>query len=124
MPTTLGDAIYYPPGNLPPNVPLQMQLAAESVQAALNKIKSGSITIAMGAGVSVATQVVTFDEAYTVVPQVGVTMTSNVTGRASLLQFAAISKTVNGFTAKLQTSDNANIGTSYNITLDWIAVGQ
>jgi hypothetical protein len=124
MPTTLGDAIYYPAGGSAPNVPLAMQQAAESVQAALGKIKSGSITIAMGAGVSVATQLVTFDAPYGAVPQVGITMTSSVTGRASLLQFAAISKTVDGFTAKLQTSDNAAIGTSYNITLDWIAVGQ
>ncbi|QIN94317.1 minor tail protein [Arthrobacter phage BlueFeather] len=123
MPETLGDAISYPAGGVAPNVPLVMQQSAESVQAAFNKFKAGSVTIAMGAGVAFVNTTVTFPGGgFDSIPQVLLTLNANVAGRASLLQVYAINKTQTNFQIKLATSDNANIGTSYNISVDWLAV--
>jgi hypothetical protein len=123
MPATTPDGISYPAGGVAPNVPLVMQSQAESVQGALNKFKSGSVTIAMGAGVAFVNTTVMFPGgAFDSIPQVMLTMNANVAGRASLLQVYAINKTAASFQIKLATSDNANIGTSYNIAVDWFAV--
>lgn len=46
MPTTTTHAIYYPSGTAVPNVPVQDQTQAESVEAALNKITKAPLIIA------------------------------------------------------------------------------
>lgn len=45
MPTTTTHAIYYPSGTAVPNVPVQDQTQAESVEAALNKITKAPLII-------------------------------------------------------------------------------
>jgi hypothetical protein len=45
MPTTTTHAIYYPSGTAVPNVPVQDQTQAESVEAALNKITKAPMVI-------------------------------------------------------------------------------
>jgi hypothetical protein len=45
MPTTTTHAIYYPSGTAVPNIPVQDQTQAESVEAALNKITKAPLII-------------------------------------------------------------------------------
>lgn len=129
MPTTLRFGITYPSGSTTPNVPLSMQTQAESVEAALNtsfpyKIASGTATLSFGAGVAFITSNVALPAGFTQAPAVTVTLASNVAGRASLLLLSAYSATTTGFTMKMQTSDNANMGTTYSLTFNWTAVQQ
>lgn len=125
MPNTLTRPITYPAGGAAPNVPLVMQTMAESVQTQLLKIKAGSGTISIGAGVASTTLAVTFPEGgFSAPPVVTVTNTANVAGRASLLNLYVNGITATGFTLKMQTSDNANIGTSFSIGFNYVAVLQ
>lgn len=105
-----------------------MQTQAESVEAALNtmpyKIASGTGSISFGSGVASVTSTVSLPAGFTQAPAVTVTLGSNVAGRASLLLLSAYNPTTSGFTLKMQTSDNANIGTTYTLTFNWIAVQQ
>lgn len=128
MPSTLRFGLQYPSGSSTPNVPLSMQSLAESTETALNtmpyKIASGTATLSFGAGVASVTSNVALPAGFTLPPVVTVTLASNVAGRASLLLLSAYSATTTGFTIKMQTSDNANIGTTYSLTFNWTAVQQ
>lgn len=47
MPTTLNQQIYYPAGNIAPNVPLAMQTSAESVDAAIQALTGAWTTLTL-----------------------------------------------------------------------------
>lgn len=50
MSTTLNHAIYYPAGSAAPNVPLAMQTAAESVDAALEDLTTPWVNLTLATG--------------------------------------------------------------------------
>jgi hypothetical protein len=91
-------------------------------------VKSGKTTIRIGAGASSATKAVPFTgpggevTPFAAAPVVMVSLSSNIAGAASQLLVSAFSENTAGFTAKIQTNDNANIGTTYDITVNWTAV--
>lgn len=133
MGTTVNYAIPYPGVNDAPDGPFSFQAGAEATDAAIKgqsdrldklpvKVATGSATLTFGAGVAFITSNVALPAGFTVAPIVTVTLGSNVAGRASLLLLSAYGATTSGFTIKMQTSDNANIGTSYNITFQWTAI--
>jgi hypothetical protein len=86
------------------------------------RLQFGQDSIFIGAAVAVATLTVTFPTAFTVAPKVVASMVTATAGRASLLGIQVTATTTTNFTLRLYTSDNANTGTSYTITFNWIAV--
>ena len=137
MPNTVNRGYPYPGVSQVPDIPYDMQQLTEAIDADVEDIdtrlvdltaampaaiQAGSGTIAIGAGVPSATLAVTFPAAFAAAPVVVVTCTANVAGRASLLKLYANNTTASGFTLKMQTSDNQDIGTSFNIGFTWVAV--
>jgi hypothetical protein len=137
MPNTTNRGYFYPSGTEAPNGPYALQTLADAVDADVEDIdtrltdltvamptavQAGSGTIAIGAGVPSATLAVTFPTAFSAAPVVVANLTANVAGRASLLKLYPISITATGFTAKMQTSDNNDVGTSYTLGFNWVAV--
>jgi hypothetical protein len=86
------------------------------------QIAAGKVVVPLGTETVSATRSVTFPVAFAGEPVVTVSMNSNVAGPASRLNVSGYAESSTGFTAKVQTNDNVKIGTSYNITLNWIAV--
>lgn len=126
MPSTLRFGLQYPSGSQTPNVPLNMQIQAESVEAALNtmpyKMVSGSGSLAIGSAVASVTTTVTIPAGFTLPPVITVQNTTNGAGRANMLNFYVYNVTATSFTLKLQTADAANTGTSFTIGYNWIAM--
>ncbi|QOP64224.1 minor tail protein [Arthrobacter phage Yavru] len=130
MATTTKRVYRYPGQGVEPDAAGDIQKLAEDVDNDVaklfdglpDKIQAGDDSISIGAGVASVTKTILFPTAFATVPKVTVQNTANVAGRASLLGLYVNSKTVSGFTVKMQTADNANIGTSYAIAFDWIAV--
>jgi hypothetical protein len=87
-----------------------------------SKIASGNGSISISSGVSFNVNSVALPAGFTQAPNVVVTLGSNVAGRASLLQIYAYTITTTSFNVKIQTSDNAAIGTSYTINYQWVAI--
>ncbi|QIN94480.1 minor tail protein [Arthrobacter phage Whytu] len=131
MATTTKRSYRYPGQGQEPDAAADIQKLAEDVDNDVaklfdglpDKIQAGDDSISIGAGATSITKTILYPTAFATVPKVTVQNTANVGGRASLLTLYVNSKTVNGFTVKMQTSDNAAIGTSYAIAFDWIAVG-
>lgn len=137
MPNTANYGFFYPGVSEVPDGPYAFQTAMEGVDTALlgvderltsldgrmpTALQAGSGSISIGAGVPSATLAVTFPTAFAAAPVVVANLTANVAGRASLLKLYPINITATGFTAKMQTSDNNDIGTSYNLGFNWVAV--
>lgn len=115
-----------------PDVPYWSQRQAERVDALIQQVNtdrarlpvqvvSGSDTITIGAAAATATKVITLPPGFAAPPFVVLQNTANVAGRASLLMLYVNATTKDQFTVKIQTSDNANVGTSYNIVFNWQA---
>ncbi|WP_157372116.1 hypothetical protein [Arthrobacter sp. Soil736] len=85
------------------------------------KIDAGQGMQGIGAGVASVTQTVMLPVGLTLPPVITVQDAANVAGRASLPTFYVNGTTEAQLTLKMQTSDNANIGTRYNIVVNWIA---
>jgi hypothetical protein len=122
----------YPGVNDAPDGPYGIQRLAENVDADVQvqanklaklpaQITAGQDSIFIGAAVATATLTVTFPAAFATVPKVVASMVTATAGRASLLGLQVTAQTTTGFTVRLYTSDNANTGTSYTITFNWIA---
>lgn len=137
MPNTPNRGYPYPGVSEVPDGPFAFQSGFEAVDTDVEEIdgrltdltdamptavQAGSGSISIGAGVPSATLAVTFPTAFAAAPVVVANLTANVTGRASLLKLYPISITATGFSAKMQTSDNNDIGTSYNLGFNWVAV--
>ncbi|QWY81929.1 minor tail protein [Arthrobacter phage Sicarius2] len=88
-----------------------------------NLTDAGVAVLAMGAGVYFVTATVTFSTPFTAPPTVVASIASNVAGRAAQLNAYAYGVTATGCTLKIMTNDVANIGTSYNISVAWQAIG-
>ncbi|QIN94351.1 minor tail protein [Arthrobacter phage Abba] len=88
-----------------------------------NLTDSGSVIIALATNDYFKTVAITFSTPFTAPPKMSATITSNVAGRAAQLNAYAYAATTTGCTLKIMTNDVAAIGTSYNISVDWVAVG-
>lgn len=132
MANTDTQAIPYGGPNDAPDVPYWLQRMAERVAALFDaadasraklpgQVVSGSDSISIGSGVASVTKTITLPPGFSAAPFVVLQNTANVTGRASLLNLYVNNTTKDQFTVKMQTSDNANIGTSYSIVFNWMA---
>ena len=83
---------------------------------------SGTATVSIFTNDTSRTAAVTFPVTYLQAPDVIVSLASNVAGAASRLLISAYSATTTGFTVKLQTNDNLQIGTGYTISVKWVAM--
>lgn len=132
MANTPTQAIPYCAPSDAPDVPYWSQRQAERTAALFDaadtsraklpgQIVSGSDSIAIGAGAASITKVITLPPGFSAPPFVVLQNTANVAGRASLLGLYVNSTTKDQFTVKMQTADNAAIGTSYTIVFNWLA---
>ena len=133
MPNTINRAYPYPLPTADPDVPYWNQQLAEKIDVDMvarlaelarlpYKMAAGSATLSFGAGVAFITSNVALPAGFTQAPIVTVTLGSNVAANASKLLLSAYSATTTGFTIKMQTNDNTNIGVGYNFTFQWVAV--
>jgi hypothetical protein len=133
MPNTINRAYPYPLPTADPDVPYWNQQLAEALDVDMKarvdalaklptKVAKGQDSIFIGAAVANASLTVNLPAGFTVAPIVTASIVTATAGRASLLQLSITSQTTTTFVARLYTSDNANTGTSYTITFNWIAV--
>lgn len=86
------------------------------------KMAGGADTMSIGAGASSVTKVINLPAGFTAPPVVLLQNAANRGLRAALLILDAYSVTNTQFTIKMQTSDNAAIGTAFDINIYWLAV--
>lgn len=132
MATTLDRSYRYPGQGIEPDVAGDIQRLAEDVSADVAKlyknlpikIAYGQDSIAIGAGSVTATKDITLPAGFASAPLVYLQNMSNVAGRAALLDlYVNDPRTSSAFRVKMQTSDNAAIGTGYTIAFAWVAIG-
>ncbi|WIF20480.1 minor tail protein [Arthrobacter phage Berka] len=136
MAQTPGKAWPYAGPNDVPDVPYWQQRLAEkgdAVQVALegrleplelDRPQAGAVTVSVTSGTAAGAVNVTFPQAFSAVPNVVLTKAS-VSGSASTmrrLQPVVSAITAAGFTANLETADGTNVGATFAVSCQWIAL--
>lgn len=132
MAATPSQAIPYASPADAPDVPYWLQRIAERVAALFDssdgkfsklpgQIASGSDSIAITTNQTSVTKTITLPPGFSAPPFIVLQNTANVAGRASLLNLYVNNATKDNFVVKMQTSDNAVIGTSFTIVFNWQA---
>jgi hypothetical protein len=136
MAATPGKAWPYAGPNDVPDVPYWQQLIAEkgdAVQVALegrltplelDRPQAGAVTVTVTNATAAGSAVVTFPQPFSAVPNVVLTK-AVVSGSASTqrrLQPVVSGITAAGFTANLETADGTNVGATFAVSCQWIAL--
>jgi hypothetical protein len=136
MAATPGRAWPYAGPNDAPDVPYWQQRLAEKGDAEATALdtrldaletdtpQSGNITVSVTTGTAAGAATVSFNPPFSAAPNVVLTK-ATVAGAASSmrrLQPVVSGITANGFTANLETADGTNVGATFAVAVQWIAL--
>lgn len=86
------------------------------------KIATGFVQITIGASNTFTSVAVDLPSGFAAAPRISLTITSNMGYPGTKLVPMAINRTAGKFDAKLATNDGNQLGSTYQVTLDWIAI--
>lgn len=107
MPTTTTHKIYYPSGTATPNIPVQMQTSAESVEASLDKITKAPLIICEKTGSSTTSSTA---NTYTDVSWQTEIHKQGITHAASSSSFTVTESGIYQITARIGFQTNGDTG--------------
>lgn len=98
--------------------------AIKNVDNKLQKVQTGTATVAVANATAAGSLAVTFATPFAAAPVVTLTKAQTSGSASSLrkLQPVVTGITATGFVANLETADGANVGAAFNVPCTWIAV--